>query len=264
MALSPAPPTTTRWRRPALVKSPRPGSSEAARAWRKGYYPIGEAVQLPEDAFHDEADKQAHESRNFALRGRLPTAARKNGLVRWQSGGSLTLPLMEAQQTYEVVARGGGKGPQLHVTGAKLGEMTLATSRGPATVPAWLFTVDGYDTPLKRAAVRPSEPPTPPIEPFAEGSSATLQALRQLVGTARDGRSVTVAAAHGACDDGPAVDVLETGGSVVLSASVVGTKNGPCTGQLLSERLTVKLDRPLGDRVLLDAFTGRPAAYGRT
>ncbi|MDX3260204.1 hypothetical protein PV336_13360 [Streptomyces sp. MI02-2A] len=112
MALSPAPPTTTRWRRPALVKSPRPGSSEAARAWRKGYYPIGEAVQLPEDAFHDEADKQAHESRNFALRGRLPTAARKNGLVRWQSGGSLTLPLMEAQQTYEVVARGGGTGPQ--------------------------------------------------------------------------------------------------------------------------------------------------------
>ncbi|MGW2428596.1 hypothetical protein [Streptomyces sp. NPDC001640] len=237
--------------------------SEAARAWRKGYYPIGEAVQLPEDAFHDEADKQAYESRSFTLRGRLPTAPRKNGLVRWQSGGSLRLPLMEAQQAYEAVAHGGGKGPQLHVTEVKPGEMTLATSRGPATVPAWLFTLDGYDTPLKRAAVRSSEPPTPPIESFAEGSSATLQALQRLVGTPGDGRNVTVAAPHGACDDGPAVDVLETGGSVVLSASVVGTKDGPCTAQLLSERLTVKLDRPLGDRVLLDAFTGRPVAYGR-
>ncbi|MFD0508581.1 hypothetical protein ACFQ0G_48795 [Streptomyces chiangmaiensis] len=170
---------------------------------------------------------------------------------------------METRQAYESVARGGNDGPHLTVTGAKLGEMTLATSRGPATVPAWLFTLDGYDTPLKRAAVRPSKPPTPPIEPVAEGPGATLQPLQQLVGSARDGRSVTVAAGHGACDDGPAVDVLETGGSVVLSASVVGTKDGSCTRQLLSERMTVMLDRPLGDRVLLDAFTGRPVPYGR-
>ncbi len=181
--------------------------SEAARAWRKGYYPIGEAVQLPEDAFHDEADKQAYESRSFTLRGRLPTAPRKNGLVRWQSGGSLRLPLMEAQQAYEAVAHGGGKGPQLHVTEVKPGEMTLATSRGPATVPAWLFTLDGYDTPLKRAAVRSSEPPTPPIESFAEGSSATLQALQRLVGTAgtsplRPPRSLRRRACRGRARDG--------------------------------------------------------------
>ncbi|MEU6012213.1 hypothetical protein [Streptomyces sp. NPDC047453] len=52
--------------------------------------------------------------------------------------------------------------------------------------------------------------------------------------------------------------VLETDGSVVLSTSVVGTKEGPCTADLLGEMVTVKLDRPLGDRVLLDAFTGRP------
>ncbi|MEU1415917.1 hypothetical protein AB0D09_41095 [Streptomyces sp. NPDC049097] len=237
--------------------------SEAARLWRTGYYPIGEAVQVPEDAFHDEADKQAYESGNFVLRGRLPAAPRKNGLVKWDGGGSLTLPLMEARQAYEAVARGGTNAPQLPVVGAKLGEMTLATSRGPATVPAWLFTLDGYDTPLKWAAVRASKPPMLPIEPVAEGPSAALQPLQRLVGTARDGRSVTVTAGHGACDDGPAVDVLETDGSVVLSTSVVGTKDGPCTAQLLSKRMTVRLDRPLGDRVLLDAFTGRPVPYGR-
>jgi hypothetical protein len=151
----------------------------------------------------------------------------------------------------------------LTVTGAKLGEMTLATSRGPATVPAWLFTLDGYDTPLKQAAVDPLKPPTPPVEPVAEGSSDTLQPLPQLVGTASDGKSVTVVADHGACDDGPAVEVLETEGSVVLSASVVGTKEGPCTDQMLREMVTVKLDRPLGDRMLLDAFTGRPVPHGR-
>ncbi|WSB30880.1 winged helix-turn-helix domain-containing protein [Streptomyces sp. NBC_01788] len=58
--------------------------SEAARAWRKGYYPIGEVVQLPEDAFHDAADKQAYLNRNFALRGQLPAAPRKNGRWSWQ------------------------------------------------------------------------------------------------------------------------------------------------------------------------------------
>jgi hypothetical protein len=237
--------------------------SEAARTWRKGYYPIGEGVQLPEDAFHGEADKQAYTTQNFVLRGQLTATSRKNGRVTWERGGSLTLPLMEARQAYEAVARGGNDGPHLTVTGAKLGEMTLATSRGPATVPAWLFTLDGYDTPLKRAAVRPSKPPTPPIERVAGGPSDTLWPLEQLVGMAGDGRSVTVAAGHGACDDGPAVDVLETGRSVVLSASIVGTKDGSCTDQLLREKVTVKLDRPLGDRVLLDAFTGRPVPYGR-
>ncbi|MFD4970180.1 hypothetical protein [Streptomyces sp. NPDC058424] len=232
--------------------------SEAARAWRKGYHPIGEAVDLPEDAFHDISDKQAYEAQNLALRGQLPVASGKNGRVTWESGASLTLPLMEARQAYEAVARGSNDGPHLTVTGVKLGEMTLSTSRGPATVPAWLFTLDGYDTPLKLAAVRPSKPLTSPVKP--EGSGDSLQLVR----TARDGRSVTVLSGHGACDDGPVVDVLETDGSVVLSASVVGTKEGPCTADLLLEEVTVKLNRPLGDRVLLDAFTGRPVPYERS
>ncbi len=234
--------------------------SEAARAWRKGYHPTGEAVDLPEDAFHDISDKQAYEAQNFVLRGQLPVAPGKNGRVKWESGGSLTLPLVEARQAYGAVARGGNDGPHLTVTGAKLGEMALATSRGPATVPAWLFTLDGYDTPLKLAAVRPSKPLTSPVKPVAEGSGDALQLVR----TGRDGRSVTVLSGHGACDDGPVVDVLETGGSVVLSASVVGTKEGPCTADLLLEMVTVKLNRPLGDRVLLDAFTGRPVPYERS
>ncbi|MEW2492430.1 hypothetical protein AB0942_02590 [Streptomyces nodosus] len=228
--------------------------SEAARAWRKGYHPIGEAVELPEGAFRNMSDKQAYGAQNFALRGQLPAASGKNGRVKWESGDSLTLPLMEARQAYEAVARGSNNGPHLTVTGAKLGEMTLPTSRGPATVPAWLFTLDGYDTPLKLAAVRPSKPFTSPVKPVAEGPGGTLQLVR----TTKDGRSVTVLSGHGACDDGPVVDVLETSESVVLSASVVGTKEGPCTADLLLEMVTVKLNRPLGDRVLLDAVTGRP------
>ncbi|MFJ9031638.1 hypothetical protein ACIRQP_24595 [Streptomyces sp. NPDC102274] len=237
--------------------------SEAAKAWGGGYYPMGDAVQLPGNGFRGDADKRAYETQNFVLRGELPATPRKDGQVRWESGGSLTLPLTGARTAYERVAGGSNDGPRLTVTGAKLGEMTLATSRGPATVPAWLFSLEGYDTPLKRVALGPSKLPAPPIKPAEEVSADELTQLGRLVEVAGDGRSVTVVANHGSCDDGPAVDVLETSGSVVLSASVVGTKDGPCTADMRHEELTVKLDRPIGDRILLDAFTGRPVPYGQ-
>lgn len=73
---------------------------------------------------------------------------------------------------------------------------------------------------------------------------------------------MTVVALHGVCDDGPVVDVLETRGSVVLSASGKYLKDdGDCTKQARMQQVTVKLERPLGDRVLLDAPTGQPVRY---
>lgn len=239
--------------------------SEAAKAWLSGYYPMGQAAPTPADGFHNGDDKIAHMLENYVLRGELPTTAPEQGQVKWKSGESLTLPLLDAQQTYTALDRvDSSQDPQLTVTGAKLGEMTMPTSRGPATVPAWLFTLEGYDEPLKRVALKGSKAPKPPIE-VAAGGIATrdgLWELDQFVETSEDGRSVTVSAHHGACDDGPAVDALETAGSVVLSASVMGgNKGGICPSILLSKKVTVKLDRPLGDRILLDAFTGRPVPF---
>lgn len=235
--------------------------SEAAEVWAKGYYPMGEVVQLPENAFRSGSDKLAYGARNLVLRGELPATTQKDGQVKWESGGSLTLPLMGARDAFATVAGGSSDGPHLTVTMVELGEMSLATSRGPAMVPAWLFALEGYETPLKRVALSPSKLPEAPIEPAGEVPTDELAPLGRMVEVAGDGRSVTVMANHGACDDGPAVDVLETGGSVVLSASVVGTKDGPCTSQLLAKEVTVKLDRPVGDRILLDAFTGRPVPH---
>ncbi|WP_405650385.1 hypothetical protein [Streptomyces sp. NBC_00019] len=237
--------------------------SRAAEVWRKGYYPMADVVQLPDNAFRNEADKLAYGAQNFVLDGELPTTSPEKGEVEWRSGGSLTLPLMDARQAYDSVARGGDDGPHLTVTEAKLGETTLVTSRGPATVPAWLFTLKGYDTPLKRVAIEPSELPKSPIGPARETPTDSQMPLEQFIKTSADGRSVTVLAGHGACDDGPAVRALETDGSVVLSAAIVGTDDGPCTSNLLMDNVTVKLERRLGERVLLDAFTGTPVPYGR-
>ncbi|MFD5818275.1 hypothetical protein [Streptomyces sp. NPDC127038] len=234
--------------------------SEAARVWRQGYYPLGDAVQLPDKAFHDDNDKHAYITGNFRLEAPLPGTTKPEGEVRWSDGRSLTLPLTTARSAYDELARGGNSGPSLRVTGARLGTMTLLTSRGTATVPAWLFTIKGYDTPLKRVAVTPGKLPRPPIGPVRK-QTAALGPLGGFEAVAGNGRTLTVRADHGACDDGPAVDVLETQDSVVLSASIRGVSDGPCTSELRTEKVTVKLRGPFGRRILLDAFTGRPVPY---
>lgn len=232
--------------------------SAAALAWTKGYHPLDDVIQLPDGAFHTDADKRAYATQNFALDTVLPATPKRTGRVTWSHGGSLTLPLMGARKAYDSVARGGNDGPRLTVTDARFGETTLLTSRGPATVPAWLFTIEGYDTPLKRVALDPSRPPAPPIRPAAETPSDELWPLARLLDVSRDRRSLTVIAQHGACDKGPAVHVLETDDSVVLSGSIKGHQDGVCTSELIGEPKRVTLKRPLGDRILLDAFTGRP------
>ncbi|MEV7239361.1 hypothetical protein AB0N06_37505 [Streptomyces sp. NPDC051020] len=233
----------------------------AAAAWRAGYHPMGEVVQLPRGGLRSHADKQAYQDHNFVLRGGIPDTGPKDGRVTWIEGGSLTRPLTGAVESYQTLAGGRTGGtPHLTVTGAKLGEMSVVTSRGPAVVPAWLFTLDGYASPLKQAAVIPSPLPRPPIGPAHDVPGYPLDHLVQI---AAGGRSVTVVALHGACDDGPVVAVLETRGSVVLSGSVKHRKGdgGLCTKQARFQQVTVKLARPVGDRVLIDAHTGQPVPY---
>ena len=237
--------------------------SKSAEAWRRGYYPMGEAAPPPDGGFHSAADRRAHQLENYVLDGELPATAPKEGQAKWAGGGSLTRPLMDARQTYAALNRFvESAAPHLTVTGAKLGEMTIATSRGPATVPAWLFTLEGYDRPLKRVALRPSKLPRSPIGGIGAVPTTELTWLPRLVEVSGDGRTVTVLANHGSCDDGPRVKALETHGSVVLSATMAGMEQDlPCDAAMRFKKVTVELRQPLGDRVLLDAYTGRPVPY---
>ncbi|MEW2273519.1 MULTISPECIES: hypothetical protein [Streptomyces] len=237
--------------------------SAAAAAWRAGYHPTGEVVRLPRGGLRSQDDKRAFLDHDFVLRGTLPEGGPKDGRVSWGGGATLTRPVVGAAESYRSLAVGrDGRKPHLTVTGAELGGMTVATSRGAAVVPAWLFTLKGYDSPLEVAAVTAS--PLPP-SPIGLSDGAPGLRLDRLVRIAADGRSVTVLALDGVCDDGPVVGALETRGSVVLWASVRNRKRGQdCTKQARLEQVTVKLRRPLGDRVLLDACTGRPLPYRGT
>ncbi|MCF2127128.1 hypothetical protein L1I79_11880 [Strepomyces sp. STD 3.1] len=235
--------------------------SKAADVWNRGYYPMADLTEAPERGFRNKADEHAFATGNFELRGDLSDGSQKSGKVTWRTGASLELPLMEPRKAYEALDRSEAEGTSLIVTGVRLGAMVHQTSRGPATVPAWLFTVDGYEAPLKRVAVSPSALPTPPIRPARDVSGSELTPLNGIAEVAQDGRSLTVLASHGACDDGPAVRTLETRTTVVLSASVLGAEDGPCSGESNVTSVNVKLDRSVYGRIVLDAFTGRPVQY---
>ncbi|MFF5372588.1 hypothetical protein [Streptomyces sp. NPDC013187] len=237
-------------------------ASAAAAAWAQGYYPMADAVQKPESGWHSKADERAYETKNFVLGGDLPSTAPALGKVDWGNGEDLTRPLIGAQKAYQSFALNRSDGPRLTVTRARLGTTTIVTSRGNATVPAWLFTLESYDTPLKRVAVTPSKLPKPPIGQARQGATGGLRSIARLAGTAADGRSISVKATHGSCDDGPIVKALETDESVVLYASIKGAESGTCPADMIEQNVRVELSQPLGDRLLLDALTGRPVPFG--
>ncbi|MEU6846201.1 hypothetical protein ABZ930_30425 [Streptomyces sp. NPDC046716] len=234
--------------------------STPADTWRQGYHPMADVVQAPKSGWHSKGDEQAYETRNFVLRGALPADGPEQGKVDWGDGKSLNRPLTRSKEAYRSFALNHSDGPLLTVTGARLGTTTIETSRGTAIVPAWLFTLRGYDAPLKRVAVAASKLPESPIGQVGQGTAGGLRGVR-LGGPAVEGRSVAVRATHGACDDGPVVKVLETDDDVVLYASVAGPKSGACSAEMIEKNMKVELRRPLADRVLLDALTGRPVPY---
>ncbi|MFJ5553180.1 hypothetical protein [Streptomyces sp. NPDC093225] len=240
-------------------------ASLAARAWRAGFFPIDPLVRLPAGGWRSAADRRAYERQELVFRSDPAfTVPSVPGTVRWADGRTLELPVMPAVEAYRTLAPGGGRGAgrggegPLVVTRAELGELAVRTSHGPARVPAWQFTVEGYDTPLVRVAVDPSPIPKAPIGPVDPSASAL-----SLVSVSADGRVLTLSAGHGACDGGARVDVLEGIDTVVLEGAVKPARrgrSGNCPAVLLHQTVEVTLASPLAGRTPVDAHTGGPVA----
>ncbi|MEU9105483.1 hypothetical protein AB0D54_14095 [Streptomyces xanthophaeus] len=238
--------------------------SAAVRQWREGFHPLDAEDWQPPGGFRSGEDKVAYLARNFLLRAELPAGPAPVTPIRWADGSTLTLPLQDAAEAYEEVDQEPDRDHALTVTAVRFGETSAPTSRGPAVVPAWLFTVEGYDTPLARIAVRPQELPEPPVLP----EDRTDPAVAPLTGHSAplpDATAFTVTAGHGSCDAGAAVDVLEGADTVVLAGRIlVRTDLDPgaaCDAMLRAQHVQVTLARPLGDRLVVDAATGAPLPY---
>ncbi|MGC4805051.1 hypothetical protein [Micromonospora sp. DT233] len=154
----------------------------------------------------------------------------------------------------------------LTVTAVRLGTAPVRTSRGMAQVPAWVFTVAELTAPVARLAVAPGAVTavprgTAPTGPVPDTAAPTGPVPDAVVGAqdvqAVNGAELTFRIGVGACDTAITPLVREDDKVVVVGGGVTRA-TGICTDQLLIKPVTATLQRPLGDRPVLDVATGTP------
>jgi hypothetical protein len=140
----------------------------------------------------------------------------------------------------------------LRLSDPKLVTGTIATSRGPATVPLWSYAVMGSKVRVQRLAIRLPDAPQP--EPFSDAPG--IIAIESAA-VDPDGRTLHVAFLGGVCGTTTSAAV-ESEKAVVVVITSHEKAGEMCIRPLLLKVITVTLAAPLGDRVVLDARAGLP------
>ncbi len=147
--------------------------SPAARAWRTGLVLLGpgELTSIPRNAgFANQPQKDAFGSGRFRLVGVLPQQA-LHGRVRWADGSTQAVPLLGAQAAFRQLAANQACAVppcgQLTITSAWPATITVDTSKGPAVILAWRFTMAELGWPVTEAAAstRPGPPSSSALGP---------------------------------------------------------------------------------------------------
>jgi hypothetical protein len=243
--------------------------SGALAAWTTGFVPLGSLTVEPEHGFVPNGNLKASYGNGWVRSAiDLPTVA-GHGTVTYAAGGTTTVATTSAAKAFADIspARVGVCPPKeghpgtcdwVTVTAATLGEATIATSRGAATVPVWEFTVDGLAEPLRRVAVAPEAVTAvpAPAEPDPARRVPGLVAVMNLV--AVGGSTITASLGIGACDSAPTALVWESADMVVLGGTVTPPPpDTVCTANLVLAPVTVTTTAPVGTRVIVDAMTGQ-------
>jgi len=244
--------------------------SAAARIWRTGLVLMdaSDLTPVPSSAgFSSQQEKDAFGSGHFKLAGTLP-AGPLPGLVRWADGSTLRLPLLTARAAFaELAAQRPCGGPsacgQLTVTGAQPGSVTVRTSRGLASVPAWRFTVAGLGWRVGEVAVARDAlavlPGSGPIPPAGQNTPG----VDVLTAVSADGRTLTLSFTGSACDAAWGAYRYESHATVVVGSwEKPAAGNTPCPAVGMPRTARVTLARPLGTRVILDVASGLPLVSG--
>ena len=240
--------------------------SQAAHAWRTGLVLLdaSDLVSIPANAgFGNQLRKAAFWSGHFRLATTLPAQPLRD-VVRWANGATLQVPLLSAKAAFAQLAtqqQCGSPYPcgQLTVTGVQPGSVTEETSRGPASVPAWRFTVAELGWQAAEVAVtRSALVAIPATGPLPEAGRNT-PGVSDLTAMSADGRTLTVGVPTGVCAAAWGAYRYESARTVVVGSWTRDPDTSQVCGAAMANRTArVTLSRPLGTRVVLDVASGQP------
>jgi hypothetical protein len=241
--------------------------SPLAKAWRTGLVLLdtGSLASGPSGGFPSDVDKEAFINGDLVFTGPPPSGA-PPGVVTWADGSAMKVTVLSEARVFGELTGDrqcpGCATKPLAVTAARPTTMDVLTSRGTASVPAWAFTLKGVSTPVIQAALAPGSY----LTPYSYGSSP--EKLAPLgpafvgggpVWPSAGGRTLTVGVAGSPCDKAWGGLVAEVGGVVVVGGWMQNPNpEQACADVLELRRAAVRLAAPLGQRVVLDAGTGRP------
>lgn len=233
-------------------------------AWTKGFVPLQDLVVEPNWS-PNEVLKASYGNGWIRTSAPLPDLGGR-GVIQFGDGTSLSVPLVGAKAAYgRLPQRSGdcptdGHPPSCHwltITQARLSTVPIETSRGPAEVPAWSFTVDGLPQPLLQVAVAPSATTSLPVEPSGLNPANGIVSAMQLASSRGD--SIAFDIGIGACDKGAQGLVSEFPEVIVVGGSVSPPEAGTsCNASLVLQRVEIRTTRPVGTRPIVDALSGRP------
>lgn len=236
----------------------------------QGFVPVGDLTgQLGDwEPANGDNNKPALLSGRVLAATALPAAPLPTGEVIWQNGATQTVPLISADQALkQLIAAGTGNCPEcvpLEVTSARLTAARIQTTRGPATAPAWEYTLKGTAVRVTRVAVASSATVTvtpPSWDPnntpggLAIESATTTTTGRQLTVTFT-GAAGPASQPCGADYSGEAVESANA--VVVLIIEQTHAVAEACTAVGARRTTTVDLARPLGGRAVLEVQQGQP------
>ncbi|HEV7193031.1 MAG TPA: hypothetical protein VGN35_07465 [Jatrophihabitantaceae bacterium] len=160
-------------------------------------------------------------------------------------------------QTGKVI--GGPTPPALDIVGATLGRAAFATDRGTQTLPAWRFTLATVNDPAYVLAVDPSEiwPRPVGIYPGNEQEYVQISTDRHTVTL----HFIGAQPGSGPCGANYSAQAYQGRTVIAVNAKAVPQKatSGPvmCTAIGYDRTVDIRLDQPLGNRVVTD-LQGNP------
>ena len=213
----------------------------------------GSDIVDPTNGFPNGGDKAAYVAGLFTLRTTLPTGPSTMNGQRLSSA---------ADALADLRGMGGGKdaGPAgLAIIAVRLGTATFSTDRGRRTLPAWSFRFPGVAEPAFVLAIPSADRWPRPGMPMPDGMPAGAS-------PSSDGSKITVsfigaAAGTEPCEAEYTADLTQSRTAVEVSVrqlpnphpSPITASNIACAAVGYPRTVTVALQPPLGNRVLVDS-----------